>query len=37
MNEREFKKLRQAEKELLTAPPKRAAKLAEKIVKWKSD
>ena len=30
-----FKKLRKAEKELLVAPPKEAAKLTAKIVKWK--
>lgn len=30
-----FKKLREAEKELLVASPKKAASLAVKIVKWK--
>jgi hypothetical protein len=36
MNERTFQKLRQAERELLTADPKKAAKLAVKIVNLKS-
>ncbi|MBR2441686.1 MAG: hypothetical protein IKB20_01240 [Clostridia bacterium] len=36
MNECAFQKLRQAEKELLTADPKRAARLTVKIVNLKS-
>ena len=35
--EKMYKKLRQYEKEVLISPPRRAAKLTVKIVKWKAE